>query len=305
MTSSTEEIVTDQRPIPCPSPVTIVIPAYNEQESIGDVVRQLRQVLAKLPHEILVVDDGSTDRTAEIARDASAIVLSHGTNRGYGAALKTGFRTAEHEIVGIVDADGTYPLERFCDLLDEADSWDMIVGARLDGKVHIPLIRRPAKWLLSILANLMAGTRIPDLNSGMRVIRRSVVLAYLDILPDRFSFTTTITLASLCDGYRVKFVPIEYRRRVGRSKIKAIDAFSFLILILRTMIYFRPLRVFLPLSLLLFGGAAVKLSIDIFLFDNVEDTSVILFLSGLQTLFVGMLADLMCFVRRGMRTSGR
>ena len=286
---------------------SVVIPAYNEEAAVGEVVAQVREAFVNsgIDCEILVVDDCSTDRTADVAAEASAIVLRHETNRGYGAALKTGIRTARHEMVCIIDADGTYPAARLPELVVDCDSWDMIVGARTSKAVHIPFIRRPAKWFLTLLANFLTGMRIPDLNSGMRVLRRSFVLEYFDILPDRFSFTTTITLAGLSDGLRLKFVPIEYRRRIGQSKVKPVDAVNFLILIVRTMTYFRPLRLFLPMSLVLFTGAAIKLGIDIIKYDNIEDTSVMLFLAGLQTLFVGMLADLICFVRRRTKTNGR
>ncbi|MCH7870573.1 MAG: glycosyltransferase family 2 protein [Planctomycetes bacterium] len=283
---------------------SVVIPAYNEEAAVGEVVTQIKAAFLKagMDCEIIVVDDNSTDRTADVAAAASAIVLRHETNRGYGAALKTGIRSAQHELVCIIDADGTYPPERLPEFVGLCDSHDMVVGARTTQTSHVPLLRRPAKWFLTLLANYMTGIKIPDLNSGMRVMRRSFVREYFDILPDRFSFTTTITLAGLSDGYRLKFVPIDYQRRIGQSKIKPIDALNFLILIVRTMTYFRPLRLFLPVSLALFAGAAVKLSIDIIKFDNIEDTSVMLFLAGLQTLFVGMLADMICFVRRRTRT---
>jgi glycosyltransferase involved in cell wall biosynthesis len=283
---------------------SIVIPAYNEEAAVGEVVTQIKAAFLNsgIDCEIIVVDDNSTDSTADVAAAASAIVLRHDTNRGYGAALKTGIRSAQHELVCIIDADGTYPPERLPEFVDLCDSHDMVVGARTTRTAHVPLLRLPAKWFLTLLANYMTGMKIPDLNSGMRVMRRSFVREYFDILPDRFSFTTTITLAGLSDGYRLKFVPIDYGRRIGRSKIKPIDALNFLILIVRTMTYFRPLRLFLPVSLALFAGAAVKLSIDIIKFDDIEDTSVMLFLAGLQTLFVGMLADMICFVRRRTRT---
>jgi glycosyltransferase involved in cell wall biosynthesis len=288
-----------QAPIPRTA-VSVVIPAYNEEAIVADVIRQAGQALeqAGIECEIMLIDDGSTDGTAREAEQTLARVIRHGANRGYGAALKTGFCSARHELVCMLDADGTYPVSRLPELIREAEDQDMVVGARTDGAASVPWVRRGPKWFLNILANYLTGMRIPDLNSGMRVIRRRLVLDYIDILPDRFSFTTTITLAGLCDGYRVKFVPVEYHRRVGKSKIRSVDAFNFLILILRTMALFRPLRMFLAVALLLFAGAAVKLSIDVFVYDDIEDASVILLLGGLQTLFVGMLADLMCFVRR-------
>jgi glycosyltransferase involved in cell wall biosynthesis len=286
--------------------VSVLVPAYNEEAAVASVVRELRDVLAtaNTEFEVLVIDDASTDATADNAREAGATVIQHDHNRGYGAALKTGTRTAKFPLICIIDADGTYPTDAIPEMLAQMSCQDMVVGARTKGVVKIPWVRRPAKWVLNCLANVLSGIRIPDLNSGLRIIRRSLVLDYIDILPDRFSFTTTITLCSLCDGFRVRFLPITYSRRVGQSKIRPIDALSFLILIVRTITYFRPLRFFLPVSLLLFAGAAVKLSIDIVKYDNIEDTSVMLFLAALQTLFVGMLADGICFVRRRISDRG-
>jgi glycosyltransferase involved in cell wall biosynthesis len=287
--------------------VTVVIPAYNEEQAIAGVVQHIGQVLtdAGIEHELLVVDDGSADRTAAAAEMTRATVVRHDTNRGYGAALKTGFRCAHHDVVCIMDADGTYPADGLAGLIQEAKDADMVVGARAAGSVNIPMLRKPAKWFLNKLANFMTGRKIPDLNSGMRVIRRDLVLEYIDILPDRFSFTTTITLAGLCDGYRVKYVPIEYGRRVGKSKIKPIDALNFFILILRTMTYFRPLRIFVPISLLLLAIGMGKFVIDLYAilianidYARISGTSVLFGLGSLQMLSIGIVADLIAFLRR-------
>jgi glycosyltransferase involved in cell wall biosynthesis len=290
-----------------PARVTVVIPGYNEEHAIAGVIQHIGQVLqdAGIENEILVVDDGSTDRTAEAAEMTAATVLRHDGNRGYGAALKTGFRSAKYDLVCIMDADGTYPADKLPEMIKEGMQADMIVGARQAGSVNIPMIRKPAKWFLNRLANFMTGTKIPDLNSGMRVIRRDLVLEYIDILPDRFSFTTTITLAGLCDGYRVRYMPIEYGRRVGKSKIKPIDALNFFILILRTTTYFRPLRIFVPLALLLLAAGLWKLAIDVFVYDRTSATSVLLGLGGLHTLSIGIVADLIAFLRRRRPAVGR
>jgi glycosyltransferase involved in cell wall biosynthesis len=280
-------------------PVTVVIPAYNEERGVAEVVRHLGKVLedAGVRCEVIVVDDGSSDGTAAAARTTSATVIQHDGNRGYGAALKTGIRAATHELICITDADNTYPAEQLPRLIAEARDADMVIGARTQGAVQIPLVRRPAKWILNVLANYLTDTRIPDLNSGMRVMRRSLALEYFDILPDRFSFTTTITLAGLCDGFRVKFIPVEYRRRVGQSKLKPIEALNFLILILRTMTYFRPLRILAPVAVVLFLGGATKFVIDFF-YNRLSGTSVLLLLGALNTVFFGVIADMLCFLRR-------
>jgi glycosyltransferase involved in cell wall biosynthesis len=279
--------------------LSVVIPAYNEEHGVAGVVRHIGQVLvaAGIGAEIIVVDDGSKDGTAAAARSTDARVIQHPENRGYGASLKTGIRAARADLICIMDADGTYPAEQIPRLIAEIAEADMVVGARGRGAVHIAPLRRPAKWVLSVLADYLTDTRIPDLNSGMRIMRRALPLAYFDILPERFSFTTTITLASLCDSYRVKFIPVEYQRRIGKSKLKPKEALGFLILILRTMTYFRPLRIFVPMALALMMIGGTKFVIDWF-YNRLSGTSVLFLLGGLNTLFFGVLADMLVFARR-------
>jgi len=273
--------------------VSIVIPAFNEEPAVRRVIGELREVLRPygVRAEIIVVDDGSTDGTARAASAAGARVIRHRSNRGYGASLKTGIAAARHDIVLITDADGTYPAEHIPDLLAQMDRNDMVVGARVGRKVHIPLVRRPAKWVLNRLANYLTGARIPDLNSGLRVFRKDVVMQYFPILPDQFSFTTTITLAMHCDKYAVSFVPINYRQRQGRSKIVPWDAGSFLILILRTSMLFRPLRVMLPVVLLCLTYGVAKMALDMARDPNISASALLALVSALLILLIGMLGD--------------
>lgn len=287
---------------PVAAGVTLVVPAYNEEDGIEGVVRRLSSLELGVPLELLVVEDGSTDCTRERLAELEAQVpclrvLEHGYNRGYGAALKTGFQAAAHEVVVITDADGTYPEDRIGELLARVDAGaEMAVGARIGANVHIPLIRRPAKWALRRLASYLAGVRIPDLNSGLRAFRRELVLKYLGILPDGFSFTTTITLASLTNGHRVEYVTIDYAPRSGRSKIKPIqDTLRFTALILRTVLYFNPLKVFFPVFGMLLVLLAGSLYYDIALMPdgpNLSDKTVIVFLAAVQVLTLGLVADL-------------
>lgn len=281
--------------------LSVVIPAYNEAEGIAAVLSELDGVLREggLAYEILVVDDGSTDQTAAIAGQSSAgrdnqRVLEHGINRGYGAALKTGLRAARSEWVVITDADGTYPNDRIPELAAMMPDWDMVVGARTGDDVRVPLVRRPAKWALNALAQMLLGTRIPDMNSGLRVFRRDLALHFLPILPDRFSFTTTITLAMLSEGYRVAFVPIDYFARTGRSKIRPLyDTLNFLQLIIRTVLYFNPLKIFLPLSAFFFvAGLGVGLVSKLVFGRLLDVTTIVLLGTSVQILMLGMLADL-------------
>jgi glycosyltransferase involved in cell wall biosynthesis len=273
--------------------VSVVIPAYNEGKGVGSVVEQVLGTLrgAGIECEVIVVDDGSADDTAEAAERAGALVLRHGSNRGYGAALKTGILAGQYELIAITDADGTYPIGRLPELVQAAASADMVVGARTGEKVHIPLVRKPAKWLLNALANHVTDTTIPDLNSGMRVFWRSAALQYFNILPDQFSFTATITISMLCDRYAVRFVPIDYHKRTGRSKIVPWDAGTFLILILRTAVLFKPLRVFLPVAMLFLTYGLAKGTVDLVRDHFISASATLAMLGFIQIFLMGMIAD--------------
>ena len=287
--------------------VSVVIPAYNEESAVGAEVEVVRSVLRArgITHEIIVVDDGSKDDTAYKASAARARVIRHIVNRGYGAAIKTGILAAKYPAIVITDADGTYPADQIPHLLTQLETADMVVGARTGEKVAIPRLRRPAKWLLGQLANHIAGRHIPDLNSGLRAFRRDCVEQYFPVLSNRFSFTTTSTLALLADEYRVVYHPINYYPRVGSSKIAPRHFMDFVILVLRMSMMFQPLKIFVPLSFT-FGLAGVaKVVFDIvalfarsttigwyLLFEPVLSTSAMLLLmTALQLMLIGMMAD--------------
>ena len=223
-------------------------------------------------------------------------VIRHEHNRGYGAALKSGIRAAQYDLIAITDADDTYPDRRIPEFYHRmrAESLDMLVGARVGSGVKIPMLRRPAKWVLTQLANYLTDTRIPDLNSGLRLVRRSAIERFMSILPDGFSFTTTITLAMLTKGYRVAYCPVEYARRSGRSKIRPLhDTLNFVQLIIRTVLYFNPLRVFIPLSVALAVCAVLVLVLSALFARQVMDVTFgTLLVTAVNMLAVGMLADL-------------
>ncbi|MBI4878432.1 MAG: glycosyltransferase family 2 protein [Planctomycetes bacterium] len=273
--------------------LSIIIPALNETEGIRVTLDRLRDAVRGIDAEIIVVDDGSTDDTALQAEAAGVRVIRHEKNRGYGAALKTGIRHARAEVIGIADADGTYPVERLAGLFQEMGStYDMVVGARTGARVAIPPLRRPAKLALNVLANVLTGQKIPDLNSGLRVFRRAVAEKYIHFLPSGFSFTSTITLAMLNDDYLVKFVPIDYYPRAGKSKIRALrDTSGFLLLILRVTMYFNPLKIFLPVSGLLLLATAAAFVFDLHSAAGLSDKTVVLSLATGMVFLVGLLAD--------------
>jgi glycosyltransferase involved in cell wall biosynthesis len=272
--------------------VSIVMPAFNEEGAIADSVRQLLGVLRGLdrPSELLVVDDGSVDATAELARGAGARVFSLPRNRGYGAALKAGIARAKYDLIAITDADATYPHDALPKLLEHVRDYDMVVGARIGDEVHVPLQRRPAKWVLGKLASYLAGQPIPDLNSGQRVMKRALIERFAHLLPSGFSFTTTITLAALCSDHLVYYHPIDYHARVGESKIRPRHAFDFLLLIVRTVVYFNPLKVFLPLGAVFFAGGLAKFVYDLFI-GNLSETALLGFLGAALLWALGLLSD--------------
>ncbi len=280
--------------------LSIVVPVFNEQESIRNTLSKLVETTASLPYlvEIIVVDDGSSDGTTQILNDFSdstVRIVRHPVNRGYGAALKTGINVASYPYIAITDADGTYPNKLIPKLYEKMvnENYDMIVGSRTGEHVEIPLTRRPAKWVLNKIADYLAGFKIPDLNSGLRVFRKEIVEKFQKILPEGFSFTTTITLAMLTNGYSVTYEPIDYKVREGKSKIRPFyDTVNFLQLIIRTVLYFNPLKIFLPISGLFIFLSILLMTYRLFVAEAFGVTSVVFFVCGIQFLGLGMLADL-------------
>jgi len=278
--------------------LSIVIPAYNEEGAIAPVLTKLVSQMEEsgLVYEIVVVDDGSTDETAVIAQQQDGITLiRHRKNKGYGASLKTGIRQAQYDLICITDADGTYPNGRIPDLYQhlQEEKLDMVVGARIGDNVHIPLLRRPPKWALRQLANKVAGEKIPDLNSGLRIFQRDVAIRMFSILSDRFSFTTTITLAMITNQYEVDFVPIDYHARVGNSKIRPIhDTIGFTSLILRMALYFKPIKIFGPLSLFLFVIGIGWGLLTAYWGQLADVSTIVIIMTSFQVAMVGLLAEL-------------
>ena len=277
------------------------MPVYNEQKAIEATLSQLSRVKKNIEFdvEIILINDGSNDRTEVILRKLSQedfLVIHHPRNLGYGAALKTGVRAAKYAYIAITDADNTYPNDRIPEFFHKVleKDIDMMVGARTGKSVKISLIRKLAKWILTKTANYLANVKIPDINSGFRIMKKEVVKSYLKILPNGFSFTTTITLAMEINGFSVKYEPINYFGRKGKSKFKPIeDTLNFLQLIIRTILYFNPLKIFIPLSLsLAILAFLVLLGSWFFLSQPMDVTFAVILMTAVFTITIGMLADL-------------
>lgn len=273
--------------------LTVVIPAYNEEGAVADTVEEVRAAVSRLPlrFEIVVVDDGSVDETRREAKRSGARVIPSSTNGGYGSALKRGISGSDSEYVAIIDADGTYPAETLVPMLYMASSADMVVGDRSGAMNNVPLIRRPAKLFLNKLANFLADRKIPDLNSGLRVFKRDSLTRFIPLLPDQFSFTTTITLCMLSSRMAVEYMPVAYAKRVGQSKIRPRDFGNFVLLVLRILVFFQPLRIFLPLGFALFLAGIAKTVYDITQ-NNLSESAIFAFLAALLLWSLGLIADM-------------
>lgn len=286
------------------APVSILIPAYNEEDGILRVIEDLRRTFLSVrggtPDEIIVVDDGSTDATGERARAAGVQVIRHNRNLGYGAAMKSGLRAAAHEIIVMIDADASYPAAPILELVSKLDAQcDMAIGARSGKNVTYPMSRRPAKWVLKQIAVFLVNQPIPDLNSGLRAFRKSDAMRFFNLFPSGFSFTTTITLAYLSSDLLVDYVPIDYHPRAGISKIRPFrDTKNLLLTIIRSILFFNPLRVCLPVG---FALAVAGLYVLLFVKDahgNIMDGTVtVLALAALQVILIGFLADVIARMR--------
>ncbi len=279
--------------------LSMIVPCFNEVESIEKTIEDLYVSInsSEIDFEIIVVDDASTDGSYDKLKELNfkkLVLVKNDSNRGYGASLKTGIRHSRFEWVGTCDADGTYPVDKIPELLQEMNNHNMVVGSRTGKNVKIPLMRRPAKWFLNKLANYLTEVKIPDINSGLRVFRKEDCLKFVKILPNNFSFSTTITLSMLTNNMSVKYVPIDYKKRTGKSKIKPIrDTLSFILLIIRTVLYFNPLKVFLPLSALVFLSSVFVFIYSFIMLPKILDSTVLLlFLTSVQILAIGMLADI-------------
>jgi glycosyltransferase involved in cell wall biosynthesis len=274
--------------------VSVIMPAYHEEGVVGDVVRRVREVMDAVgrSYEVIVVDDGSQDETAAQAREAGARVLAHPYNIGNGAAVKTGIRGARGEVLVLLDADGQHPPEDIPRLLEKVGPYDMVVGARTrdsDTHVHRDLANTVYNWF----ASYVCGRKIEDLTSGFRAIKADVARGFVYLLPNTFSYPTTITLATVRGGYSLAYVPIKSARRVGRSKIKLLrDGSRFLLIILKIATLFSPLKVFVPASVAMFlAGFGYGLLKVVALGSRYGPTSAMLMTMSVLVFLVGLVSE--------------
>ena len=282
--------------------VSVVLPCYNERDHVELEVKRIRAALdaAGMRHEVICVDDGSTDGTREVLQGIAGIrTILLPRNQGSGTARRIGTQQARGRVVVWTDADMTYPNELIPELVNQLDdTYDQVVGARRTEAGTYRLFRVPAKWAIRKLAAYLTSTDIPDLNSGLRAFKRSVAEPYLRLLPPGFSCVTTITLAFLSNGHPVKYVPIDYFKRAGRSKFHPLrDAYNYILQVLRMVMYFNPLRVLMPVGLTLLGATFVKGVADLIRHDlRVTGSTVLVGLAAFNIIAIALLADLV--VRR-------
>jgi glycosyltransferase involved in cell wall biosynthesis len=280
-----------------PADVTIIMPALNEAAAIADTIRALRSTLPDA--ELMVIDDGSTDETAALAERAGATVLKHNRNRGYGAAIRTGIKAATREFVLTCDSDGQHTPDDVKGVMDACEG-DIAVGARTVDS-HTPAVRIPGKWILRRFGNFLAGEKLPDLNSGLRIMRRSVILKYLHLMPTGFSFSTTSTFAFLKAQHPITWVPITVKPRQGKSSVRQWKhGPQALLLMLRLTVLFEPLKVFLTVDAGLLMLTLISLAIDLGsdLQKGINQVTVTLAIATLLVFLFGLLCDQVSAMRR-------
>ncbi len=295
---------TAEEPGPNTLDVTIVLPCYNEQEHVMEEIERISKAMDASPfsYELLVIDDKSTDNTLQVLEGALTDyprmrLMPFQRNGGSGTARRIGTTEAYGRIVVWTDADMTYPNERipeFVQYLLDHPHVDQVVGARTSEQGTHKFLRVPAKWVIRKFAETLSGTKIPDLNSGLRAFRRDVSLPYLRLLPPGFSCVTTITMSFLSNQHPVDYLAIDYAKRAGKSKFKFVrDAYRYILQVLRMVMYFNPIKVLMPLALTLLIVGAGKAIYDVIVyFFRITTNSMLLLVTGLIIASVALLADL-------------
>lgn len=280
------------------SNLSIIIPIYNEENSIVDTISQIKKVLSKtnINYEIICVNDGSSDQSGNILKTINNIVIvNHKLNKGYGASLKSGLKKSVYNTICITDADGTYPNDKIPDLFYnyKENNFDMVVGARIGKNASYPFIKKIPKFFIIKLANYITNSKIPDINSGLRVFNKEKAMDFFHLYPNGFSFTTTITTGMLSKEYEVDFMAIDYYTREGKSKIRPIkDTIGFFKLLLSIALYFNPFKFFKPIIWLFLLISIYFLVRDIFYLKDLTQGSVFFPIVTLIFFSLGLMSDL-------------
>lgn len=277
---------------------SIIIPAYNEGGFIAEMVSKLKKVFSDtdIETEIIVVDDGSTDNTVSKLDDSDIKVLRHPCNIGYGNAIKTGVINSSHDIIAIVDADGTYPIDVMPGMIKELfeNKLDMLIGARKGRIYYGNTFLRLIRYFFRVLCEFTTGYSIPDVNSGLRVMRRDLIIDFWNVLCGGFSLTTTLTLVSLLSGRFVSYVPVKYYARKGKSKVVfRRDILRAMQIIVMAILFYNPIKIFLVLIMLLLALGALLIALVV-AFPNIYSAvylSSIFFMASCIILAIGFVAD--------------
>ena len=270
--------------------ISIVIPAYNESGAISSVLKNIKLDLDGLVDEIIVVDDCSIDDTLKKAKNENVIVIEHKKNIGYGGALKTGIKNSKGKYILMMDSDGQHSTKDVKNIILKLDDQDAIIGAR-ESVFHSQLWRMPGKWFLHLFAQYLIGRKIKDLNSGLRIVKSDLLKQWMDLCPQGFSFSTTITMVLLSQNYTVDYVPINVNKRTGKSTVNIKTGFDTIILILRLSSLFNPLRIFLPISLIFILVGSVKIITNLLSYGPITTGSLLSFMVGLIIFSLGLLSD--------------
>ncbi|MBU1627284.1 glycosyltransferase family 2 protein [bacterium] len=275
--------------------VSVVIPTYNEEVAISEDLDSTIKALeaSKWNFEVIMVDDGCTDRSLEIAKTKDVRIVCHPKRKGVGRARTTGVKAARGNIIVMTDADNTYPNHDIPRLVDAIDGYHMVIGARKTEEGTIPWLRKPMKAFIKKIAEYITITKIPDLNSGFRAFRKDVAENFFNLLPEGHSWVSTITIAFLSNSFDVKFIPIDYYKRKGMSSFHPVrDTYNMLLLVLRTIMYFKPLKIFFPTSLAIFIIGCIRTVYDAKVLMHIKASDIIIIMFSLFLGVLGLLADM-------------